>query len=168
MEKSLEHIIITSFKTDQISYLASHPEEFENAIQLAISDKQPYCWRAASLLWSCMEENDRRIQKYLQQIIDCLPAKKEGHQRELLKILMRMNLNENYEGNLFNLCVGLWEDTNNQPSVRYIAFQSMVNIAKKYPDLFREIDFLTENQYLNSLSPAVKKAIKRMIKKLNV
>jgi hypothetical protein len=35
-----------------ISYLSAHPEYFEEAITLAISDKQPYSWRAAWLLWS--------------------------------------------------------------------------------------------------------------------
>lgn len=168
MRASLEHIITSHYKADMITYMESYPEQFEEAITLALSDKQPYCWRAASILWSCMEENDRRIRKYLQEIIDCLPAKKQGHQRELLKILMRMELNEIQEGKLFNLCVELWEDTNNQPSVRYMAFQSMVKIAKKHPDLFREIDFLTENQYLNSLSPAVRKGIKKIIKNLSL
>ena len=48
-----------------ISFMATHPEVFEEAIQLAISDKQPYSWRAAWLLWSIMDVNDPRIQGYI-------------------------------------------------------------------------------------------------------
>ena len=35
-----------------IAYMETHPEAYEEAVQLAISDKQPYAWRAAWLLWS--------------------------------------------------------------------------------------------------------------------
>jgi len=36
--------------------------------------------------------------------------------------------------------------------------------AKKYPDLSREVIFLAQNQYLDSLSDTVKKSISKMIK----
>ena len=41
----------------------------EELIELAISDKQPYSWRPAWLLWSCMDENDQRVQKHIPDII---------------------------------------------------------------------------------------------------
>jgi len=50
-----------------ISYLKSHPDDFEEIIKLAIVDKQPYSWRAAWLLWSCMDKNDQRIHKYIKK-----------------------------------------------------------------------------------------------------
>ena len=62
METALEHILTSTYKDEMIAYLNTHPEDFEEAITLALSDKQPYGWRSAWLLWSCMEENDRRIQ----------------------------------------------------------------------------------------------------------
>ncbi len=65
--------------------MENHPEYFNEAIELALVDKQPYSWRAAWLLWSCMEENDKRIRKYLKKIIDSLKSKDDGHQRELTK-----------------------------------------------------------------------------------
>ncbi len=148
-----------------ISYLDAHPEDFEQAIELAISNKQPYSWRAAWLLWSCMEGNDPRILGYIKKIIAALADKNDGHQRELLKILLLMELNEEYEGFLFQVCVTIWEKINKKPSVRFTAFQFMVKIAKKHPALSNEIIFLTQNQYLDSLSPGVKKSIFKMMKK---
>lgn len=56
VETKLEHILTNSYKADMISYLKSHPEDFDEAIKLAIADKQPYSWRAAWLLWSCMKK----------------------------------------------------------------------------------------------------------------
>jgi hypothetical protein len=164
METALEHILTSSYKAGMISYMDAHPEDFEEAIKLAVSNKQPYSWRAAWLLWSYMEENDPRIQGDIKNIIKALTSRNDNHQRELLKILLQMELNDEYEGLLFNVCVSVWEKINKRPSVRLTALKIIVKIAKKHPDLFHEIIFLTQNQYLDSLSPAVKKAISRMIR----
>jgi hypothetical protein len=162
-----EHILTNSYKADLISYMNAHPEDFEEAINLAIGDKQPYSWRAAWLLWSIMKENDQRIQPYIKKIINSLTTRNDDHQRELLKILHQMEISEEYEGILFDFCVSVWEKINKRPSVRLTAFKMIIKIAKKHPELFHEINFLTQNQYLDSLSSAVKKSISRMLKEFN-
>ncbi len=166
METALEHTLTSFYKDGMIAYMNAHPEDFEEAIKLAVSDKQPYSWRAAWLLWSCMEENDQRIQAYIKNIIDTITSKKDGHQRELLHILLQMEIDEEYEGFLFDVYVTIWEKINKTPSVRITAFKMIVKIAKKYPDLYNEIKFLTQNHYLETLSPGVKKSISKIIKEL--
>jgi hypothetical protein len=151
-----------------ISFMNSHPEFFGEAIELAVSDKQPYSWRAAWLLWSCMEENDKRIQKYIKNIISTLKTKNDGHQRELLKILSQMELKKKDEGIIFNICINVWEQINKNPSVRLTALKLVIKIAKKYPDLLQEITYLTQDYYLESLSPAVKKSISKIINEFAV
>ncbi len=167
MKTELEHILSTSYKEEMIAFMSSHPECFEEAIELTISDKQPYAWRAAWLLWSCLEENDQRVSPYIERIVRSISSKKDGHQRELLKILEQMDLDEEAEGFVFNICVSLWEAIDKTPSVRYTAFRFMVKIAKKYPDLTKEISFLTQNRYLETLSSAGKKAILKMVNKFS-
>ncbi len=164
METALEQVLTTFYKTGMISYLAEHPEDFEEAIQLAISNKQPYSWRAAWLLWSYMEKNDPRIKKHINSIINSIPSKKDGHQRELIKILQQMELDDEQEGFLFDACITLWEKISKKPSVRYVAFNTIVSLAKKYPDLSHELVFLTQDHYLDALSPGVKNAVQRMIR----
>ena len=166
METGLEHILTNSYKADMISYLEAHPEDFEETIKLAISDKQPYSWRAAWLLWSCMDKNDQRIKKYIKDIINTLTTKNDDQQRELFIILQQLELDEEYEGVLFNNCVNVWEKINKKPSVRYNAFKLIIKIAKKHSDLSHEVVFLTQNQYMDSLSDTVKKSISKMIKEL--
>ena len=163
METALEHILTNSYKADMISYLKSHPVDFEEAIKLAISDKQPYSWRAAWLLWSYMDKNDQRLHRYLKKIIDALPTKSDDQLRELLLILQRMELDDDYEGELFNTCVNVWEKIGKKPSVRYNAFKLIVKIAKKHPDLSNEIILLTQTHYMDSLSDTVKKSIFKMV-----
>lgn len=167
METSLEHILTSAYKDEMIAYLKNHPEDFEEAINLALSDKQPYAWRSAWLLWSCMEENDIRLRGHVKKLVNTISTKDDGHQRELLKILLIMELDEEDEGILLNVCMDLWEKTNKRPSVRYTAFVFMNKMASRYPELSREIDLLTEDQYLDSLSPGIKMAVCRMIKKPN-
>ena len=167
METALEHILTSSYKTVMISHISAHPEDLEEAIQLAVSNKQPYAWRAAWLLWSCMDENDKRIRGSIKIMIDSIPSKKDGHQRELLKILQQMEINEEDEGHLFDVCVNIWEKINKPPSVRWHAFKTIVMTAQRHPYLFNEIAFLTEEQYLETLSPGIKHSILNMIKEFS-
>jgi hypothetical protein len=149
-----------------ISFMDTHPEFFEEAIELAIADKQPYSWRAAWLLWSCMEDNDQRIQKHIKAIMDAMISKKDNHQRELLKILLRMELMETMEGILYDQCVKIWQVIDKKPSVRLTAFKGIAKIAKNHPDLSHEMALLTHSPYLDGLSPVVIKAILEMKKEI--
>lgn len=166
METPLKHLFTHSYKTDIISYIQAHPEKFEEAVKLAISDEHPYCWRAASLIWNVMEENDERIKPYLKSIIETISSKNDGHKRELIKILLKMELDDDYEGFVFNFCMETWEKINKQASVRYVAFQFIVKTVKKHPELANEVNYLTQNQYIDPLSPGAKNSILRMIKNL--
>ena len=166
METALEWTLTNYYKADMISYLAAHPEDFEELIKLAIADKQPYSWRAAWLLWSCMGKNDQRVQGYLKRIIDSLSTKNDDQQRELLITLHKMEISEELEGSLFNHCVTVWEKIGKKPSVRYNAFRVIVKIAKKHPELSHEIGFLVQDQYMESLSATVKKSISKMMKEI--
>lgn len=147
--------------------METHPEFFEEALELAIAEKQPYSWRAAWLLWSCMDENDPRIQKYIKRIVDTLKTKDDSHQRELLKILLKMEIEEKYESILFDYCMDIWEKINKTPSVRVNALKFIIKIARRHPELAQEITFLTEEQYLESLSPGAKNSVSKLMRGLN-
>ena len=164
METELEHVLTHSHKAEMISFMHAHPEYYDEAIDLAIADKQPYSWRAAWLLWSCIDRNDLRIQKNIQKILENIRNKSDGHQRELIKILLEMQLNEEQEGYLYDLCVTLWKQTDKQPSVRYTAYRGIQKIVHKYPGLKNELILLTQHKYMDTLSPGVKRSILKMTK----
>jgi hypothetical protein len=77
-----------------------------------------------------------------------------------------MEIGEEFEGLLYNHCVRVWEKTDKKPSLRLNAFKVMVKTAKKHPDLSREITFLTQDQYMDSLSGTVRKSIDGMLRDL--
>lgn len=164
METALEHTLTSFYKDGMIRYLSEHPEDFEEAVQLAVSDKQPYSWRAAWLLWSCMEKDDDRIRPHIDTILDVMPTMKDGQQRELIKILCNMELDELHEGRLFSFCMDLWEQIHKKPSVRWNAFMYILKMAGKYPELMNEVALLTQEQYMETLSPGVRHSLSRLMK----
>lgn len=163
METPLEHVLMAFNKEGMIAYMESHPGDFGEAVKLATGDKQPYSWRAAWLLWSVLQQDDPRIKPYIRVILDCIPGKKDGHQRELIKMLGLMELDEAHEGVFFNLCMNLWEKTHAAPSVRHTALKVIIRIAKKYPELFNDVRLVTQDHYLESLSPGVRSSVYRMV-----
>jgi len=164
MTTPLEQAITKSYKAGMIAYINTHPDDFDELINLAISNKLPYSWRAAWLLWSCMDYNDLRLQKKVKTMIDILPKVSDNQQRELLIILQRMDIDDEWEGKLFDIAMNIWEKIGKQASVRINAFKVMVNIIKKHPELRNELMFLTEPYYLDTLSEGAKKSIITLIK----
>jgi len=166
-ETNLEYTLTNSYKDDLISYIESHQDDFLELVKLSISDKQPYSWRAAWLLWSCMDNNDKRIRKHIKKIIDILPDRQDNQQRELLMVLQRMEIDTKFEGQLFDSCTKLWGNINKNPSLRFNAFKIMVAISKRHPNLSNEIESLTDKYYIDTLTDNVKKSIFRLMTKKN-
>jgi hypothetical protein len=163
MKSVLKQKLMSSYKNEMISFMNTHPQHFEEAIELALSDNQPYSWRAAFVLWSVIEENDKRIQKHIKKIVNAVKGKNDGHQRELLKILLMMELDEKYEGVLFDICMNVWEQIDKSPSVRVNALKIIIKIANKHLELKPEISFLTQDHYLESLSPGARHSVRKLI-----
>ncbi|NIJ44692.1 hypothetical protein FHR24_001131 [Wenyingzhuangia heitensis] len=134
------------------------------AIQIALTNKQPHAWRATWILTHCTKKDDDRIHPYIDDFIQNIPNKKDGHQREILKILAKMKLDDEQEGKLFDTCMNLWEDITKSSSVRHFAFKQIYKTYQKYPELSGELAFICQEQYLETLSPGIKKIIDRIIK----
>ncbi|MCB9426742.1 MAG: hypothetical protein H6584_06905 [Flavobacteriales bacterium] len=161
---TLDDILTTRYHKDEmVAYLKNNSNEYLNAIELITSDAHPQAWRCAWLVGHCMKKNDPLIQSKIESIIDAILYKKEGHQRELLKILYKMQLTDEQEGKLFNLCMTIWETIGKTASVRITAFKFLITTLKKYPELKNEIDFLTQEQYTESLSSGLKHSFNKMV-----
>ena len=169
MDQSLQHILTASLRKDKmVGFLKKNPDLFDETLKVSLGDDEPESWRAAWLIKHYMVENDKRIIKKINSILKALPNKKDGHQREFLKILMDMKLSEKQEGILFDKCFAIWEDTSKSSSVRGTAFLIIINTVKKYPELVTEIEFLTQNHYTETLTPGIRNIIVKNIKELKL
>jgi hypothetical protein len=151
-----------------VAFLNKNNNNFKQAIALVQTGEQPYAWRAAWVLCHAIKKQDKRILSYLLDIIKAIPNKKDGQQRELLKVVMKMEpLTEDAEGYFYDVCTNLWEDVNKQPAVRYYAGCYMITMAGKYPEIKNELEVLFGEYYTQSLSPGIKRIFERKLVKLN-
>ena len=166
MQSELKSILLKRRKAEMVEFYQTHPECFEEAMEMALSHEDPFCWRAAWMIGGDLKKNNSRITPYTSKIIELLPGFEDGHQRELIKILLQVPLTEEQESLLFDLSVELWEQIRKKPSGRYFTYRGMIQIAKKYPELTHEILLLTEPHYVNPLSPGIRTAVLKMAAKL--
>lgn len=154
-------------KAELLAFLEKNPDLFEETIKVCLGDIEPQSWRAAWLVYHYMDDNDPQLHPYLDAILERLPAKGDGHQRELLKIIDRMKLDEEQESMLFDICFTIWEEIDKSPSPRGMAFLILLKMAQKYPELKNEISHLTQPHYMDTLSPGIKHSMNKILRKLN-
>ncbi len=134
-------------------------ELYLELIRLATSSHDPQGWRAAWVLHHTTKKNDPRLKAHIDTIIEALDNNIDGQQRELIRVLMDQDLDEDQEGKFYEKCERIWEKVGKSPSVRHTAFRIMAAIAKKYPELINELKVLTEEPYLDTLSPGIKSSV---------
>ncbi|MGY5354574.1 hypothetical protein [Wenyingzhuangia sp. IMCC45467] len=162
---NLDNILSNRLDKDFLIQLFQEQKEVHaSAIQVALSNKQPQAWRATWILTHCTSKNDPRIIPYISHFIEKISKQKDGQQREILKILDKMELDEEQEGKLFDICMSIWENLNKASAARYLAFKFIYKTCTKYPDLNGELAFISQNQYIETLSPGIQKIVKRIIK----
>lgn len=97
-----------------------------------------------------------KIQKQVDKIISAIDGKNDGHQRELLKVLLKLNLTDDQLSLLWDICLRIWLDIQKQSSVRISAYKILVNAAKKFKPLSDELVRLTEEKHITSLSNGIR------------
>lgn len=166
MDPLLKSVLLRRKKAEMVTFITDHPAYFDKALTIALQNEQPFSWRAAWMICGTMKKNDPRVKPHIQELIATIPGLEDGHQRELLKILLKMDLTEDFESLLFDLSVSLWEQVRKTSSIRCFAFKGMIKVAKKYPELNNEIISLCQPHLINPLSPGIRKGVYKSINEL--
>jgi hypothetical protein len=161
--------LIQLFKTVRnkeklLHYVSQNPDAFNVLLALSLEENTPEAWRAAWLVGHTMRKNDHRIIPSIDILIKILKEAKEGHQRQLIILLLKMELNEEQEGKLFDSCLSIWEQINCIPSTRITALKFILKTVKKFPELKNEIKLWTQDMYLETLSPGIKNSVLKQVK----
>lgn len=123
-------------------------------------------WRAVWALRDLLKQFDRQlIEAALPKFVAQLPQLHEGHQREILRLIKMFSFSEELEGKLFEQCLHIWQQVHYSSGLRMVAFNILLNIGTRYPELRKEISFYTSSVFIDSLSPAIKKSIQKSINK---
>jgi len=166
LKPDLKEALANNLKKGMLEFMATYPDEFQHLLELALSKDKEYAWRAAWLLTKCMKKNDPRVAAYIDTMINQLDEVPDGLKRELMNVLLLVEMDEDQLGELYNKCVQAWEKTTSIPSVRVRAFQLMFKIAASYPELYHEIRLLTEEHYLASLSPGIRNTVVKLLQSI--
>ena len=122
-------------------------------------------WKAAWIINHASWKEDNRITPFISDIINSIKGKKDGHQRELLKIVAKQRLSEDQVGYFYDVCINLWQDVNKQPAVRYYCMIFIHKICEKYPELENELEHLLSDYYTKTLSSGIKRSLFKKIGK---
>lgn len=164
---SIVHRISERFdKNQMVLVLNENCQDFISVLEWSINSSHSSAWRGAWILNHCLSKNDPRISPYTSLLIECLDKKSDGHQREILKILEKMEIPDDVEGILFDKCISIWENIGKSTSVRIVAFKNLHKTVKKHPELKGELDFLTHPRYTDSLSPGIKRTFLKLANSL--
>ena len=158
----IDFVLTQCGKPRMMDAVRRHPRFFGQALRLLLAGQVVYTWRAAWLLNCNMNENDRRIRKHVNGLVEILPQRPENEQREILKILLRMEIGEDTEGLLLDHCISIWKRPNLRPGVRYYALKLVSNIALRHPELRNELDLLTQDFHLETISPGIRRSIMKL------
>lgn len=165
MEKSeiINHFSTRFSKEKMIDFVRSNPKEFSSLVELATENEYPASWRSCWVLTHTMEVDDKRISSFIDNFLDVIEYREDGHKREIIKLLNRMILDEDQEAKLFNICMNFWENISNSSSLRLNSIKFVLRVMKKFPELGSEIEPLLDEKYIKPLTPGVKKVLQKEI-----
>lgn len=147
--------------------LIGNNELLRKFVKYAISEEK-HAWRAAWIISKYSEQTTEDLNIYADGFINAAKEiQADGHLREILKIIVHLNLNEDQNSEVFDLCLSLLQDNRRQSSVRSIAFQFLIKISKDYPELRNEISIIFDN-IKDYLSHGIRYSMMKKLKNSNL
>ncbi|MEO0413605.1 MAG: hypothetical protein AAF226_01480 [Verrucomicrobiota bacterium] len=146
-----------------VDYLSSQPEEVASVLEFAAHADDPDAWRGAWILNHFITEEHPDLVTLHPKLIAALLDAKDGHQRELLRLLEKVTVHEDEEGKLFDACIAIWTDLKKSGSARITAFRVAASFLKVYPELAAELRPLTTSEYTVNLTPGIRNSFQKLV-----
>ena len=166
LKKLLLELRSKEVRNQLVHKLKEQPEATSQIIPIAFGIEQPEAWRATWVLKEIVKKDHSILTSHIDRLLQVIPNRPDGHQRELLQLLENADLNDDQEGQLFDLAIGIWSSISQGSATRYRAFERICEIITRYPELVNEINHLTTSEFLEPLSPGIRKGALKLIAKL--
>lgn len=141
-------------------------EHFEILLHLALHEKDPLAWRAAWVLDGSDEKKPGLAKKHISRIIQALPGmESRGTLRSLLRLLVRYDIPEKYQGLLIDECFSYLVSELYPVAVKAHAMQIIYQHVLLYPELKHELTTVLRDQAANN-SVGFKSRGNRLIKQM--
>ena len=149
-----------------IRTVQSDPGRYQELLRFSLSDEIPLGWRAAWILRHVLDPEEPQLLSMLPTVIKHIGSYDESKQREWLKILSKLNIQEDLEGHLYNTCVEVWLNVRNHSALRISAMQCIVRVIRKYPELKEELLHITQSEFLDPLTPGIRRTFNKLVSDL--
>ncbi len=143
--------LLTELSRKNVDYIihsmGDNEDYFAEIIRLILTDTDPIPQRASWVADGVCLKYPALIEKHLPALIEALPSfTHSGTRRNILKIISRTNIPEDYQGVLIDMCFNLLADTDEPVAVRVHAMQIIANHLPEYPELANELREVIEDQ----------------------
>lgn len=147
------------------------PSRIRELMDCFFSDEMRICQRASWPVGMLGEEHGQLFLPYFEEMITVLEnPMHDAVVRNTLRTWQYMDIPEDFEGPIYDLCFSYLQDMNSPIAIKVFAMTILVNISCKYPDLIEELIPAIEDQYPHGSSgfqSRAKKEMKRLKKMIN-
>lgn len=153
---------------DQIlAYIGDDKQRMATLMSYFFHDNWVYNQRAAWPVGLIGEKKPEMIKPYIKKLVSGLPeAKHDAVLRNTLRIFQKMDIPEDIQGDLYEICINLFIDLKQPIAVRVFSMSVLANIAEPYKELRQEVlDLVYE--FLPLGSAGYKSRAKKVIKLLS-
>ncbi|MCV6630697.1 MAG: hypothetical protein OIF50_12665 [Flavobacteriaceae bacterium] len=165
MQKPLSEILSSGYTKELTVYFKNNRCRLPELRAVALENNRPDSPRAAWMWTKFVKPQDTEVLVCLDAILLRLGDATDGHQRDLLRILYIADNYKEQAGLVFDKALAIWEDRSKLPATRYMAYQVLLQIGEWYPELQQEIDLLSTDFYLETLSPGIQHSLRKKLKK---
>lgn len=129
-----------------VELVLSQPIKRKELVAFALSDNQPLAWHACWVINHASDKDTSIFKFAIPQFIEFLPeVKSESQKREILRIISRHEIPEDYEVLIYDYCLELVISKKEAIGIKCHCLAILKKMIKKYPDLEDEVKLtLTE------------------------
>lgn len=151
-----------------VKWVGKDQARFAQLAQLFLKGEPLISQRAAWPLSYCVEAHPELVRPFIGKFIDNLS--KPGHHfavfRNTMRLFQYVDVPAKYQGKLVNLSFGLLLRSDMPPAVKAFTMTVLGNIAKKEPELKREIETVIRQLMIEG-GPAIQSRGKQTLKVLS-
>ena len=148
------------------AYIGGDREKFDELMQIFFSDEKKMVNRAAWVMSHAVDKYPHLIVPYIGEFIPMLKSHKlVAVRRNIARVLQYVNIPEEYQGELVNICFDILLNPKDALAVQAFSMTILYNITLEQPELKDELILVIEDMLPNG-SPGIKSRGKKTIKAL--
>lgn len=149
------------------AYIIEQPNQLADLMACFFDHDLRICQRAAWPVCKLGIQKPHLLEPYMESMISNLAnPRHDAVVRNTVRVWAEMDIKEEYEGRIFDLCFEFICDPKAAVAIRAFSISVAANIARKYPELAQELSLELKNQLIYETKPAVLARARKYIKVL--